>query len=249
MSNFKLLRFLALGIISLAGILSILATSPLPPDGYLYIVTLNNPEAFSNDYGGGESFACKDDFVKVGWELKVSKKALLSTIPVDGVEPGLNEKTLSGTGEEQVKVIAQTDFLFDTISDSYPTFTYKLNLLPNDICTGFPVRPVGIFSGKLEQTIPTSATLPRDLQLQWNGSSLLAIVRSDQTSISSSCTLDATSDSISCENERDGTVLFKLEGQMSATGFAGSYEGISTDLNSQLPFAGTFSFSPKETEE
>ena len=118
----------------------------------------------------------------------------------------------------------------------------QLELVPADICTGFPTDLLRRFTGALVQDTPTQETLPRQLAFYWDEAGLGATLSGGNTygdELQLSCSADSETDTLSCA----GTDAdFTLNAAVSADGLTGNYGGSLEGSVSSSTFSGTFDF-------
>ena len=215
---------------------------PLEPSGYLAIVSDSGEE--------WDPFACVGDTLTLGWLLFETSEATLSAKPPDATRPELNARRVLATETElEVEVVKAAKFTLD-VGGEYGKSERSVRLIPDPLCTGFPARPLGTFAGVLEQTEPSTQTLPRTLRLVWDeegfGGYLGGVDGTDGLFLS--CTANADADTLRCTNApsstpTDGTSRIDLSIAVSAAGLSGSYQGVTRSGASSTPFSGTLTFT------
>lgn len=233
-----LARFLGLLIVVAAGIWSIVATSP-PPLPELFVLTLNDDEEYGYYYSDSV-FACEGESVLVRWNTFEGNGGTLTTEPAGNLDPDLRNRAVTSTGELTTVVLGEVVIIFRVGSD--PDAQREIQLIPPDLCTGFPVDVVGRYEGTLDQTDPDVRTLERALRFYWDGDALRATLSSDTAADQLTCTAFVDDDRLVCRDGEVGDERLLLDGLLTAAGYQGSYQGLNEGAGVVTPFAGSFDF-------
>ena len=253
----NLLRTIAFVGIGIFGVVSIVATSPsdrFAPVG-LVIVTKNNPDLSDGfdhyDYYVQPGYACLEEVVRIKWIILTEGQAILSATPPENLEPALSQEVLAKEGELEVKVLGKTELMVQLSGDYYPAYT-RIDLIPEALCNVFPTAPMGQFIGTLEQTAPEIISFARRLSFQferdYDQNEVLRAFLSSEEGYARTFICDHDgSPAITCEHkdDLDGSSI-TLSGEMSETGFFGTYEGKIETATNRIDYGGSFSFTPAE---
>ena len=229
-----------LKIILSASLLTGCFFSPPPPtstDAY-GVISLTQPD----DVGGYSkvTYACIGDTVSLRYKLVGIESATLRATPANALSPALPETRVTGTETLEFEVLRGATLTLDYRVGAWYTgiSEEQLELIPADICTGFPSTPLGSFTGTLEQTVPSAQTLARTLELYWRESGLKAVLSDDGAQgVWLDCSASSVNDMLSC-TDTNLTLNINVE----ADGLTGSYEGTTSGSVSSSPFSGTLNF-------
>ena len=235
--------------VSVTGIASLLATVTVPiPSARLTVTTLND---FGYPYGSDQVYACRDETINLSWDTYSYVSTLeLSARPAEHLSPALTLREVDATGQLGVTVLDNAELKLSA-NDDNPDSTVDVRLLPDTLCTSFNFPLAGWYSGTLEQTSPSPETLSRELRLyvqEAKASELTLLIDTntnfyfDQYNDSPpTCQLRVEEAALRCAgNETDSS--FTFDAQITESGLVGRYSGTSTNVNSVVPFAGTFTF-------
>lgn len=184
-------------------------------------------------------FVCQNDSVELNWDIEGTRSGTLTAQPADAVTPFEPEITQSGT--QSVTVNAA---VLIRLRARDKTEERRLELIAPELCEGFALRPLGEFSGTLEQSLPSSTSLKRNISL-WVGDDVLFAALHEperEAFLLFSCEADAASSTLSCFSEEDASD-FTLELEVSAEGLDGSYSGSRSSSTSVGTFSGSATFT------
>ncbi|MGL4610056.1 MAG: hypothetical protein ACRCYY_10270 [Trueperaceae bacterium] len=149
----KALRWLLLLGVVLLGISTLLASmGPLPPD---FEIITNNYEDSYGSYGLTSKivFACRNKKVLVSWTVTESNGVILTAVPLGRLSPDFNRQKPGKSGYLETVVLGELELgLESTVFDA----TVAFKLLPEDICTSFPINLIANCDGTLYQTVSDS---------------------------------------------------------------------------------------------
>ena len=227
-------------IIFLMSLLAGCFFSPPPPTSTdVYgVISLTQPD----DVGGYSKviYACAGDSVLLRYKLVGIERATLSATPADALSPALPETQVTGEQTLMFEVLRGAILTLDyRISTRYTGISEEqLELIPADICTGFPSTPLGSFTGTLMQETPAPQTLDRTFKLYWRESGLKALLSADDRyEISLDCSVNSANNTLNCANTG-----LTLNINVEADGLTGSYKGSTEGSVSSGTFSGTFDF-------
>jgi hypothetical protein len=237
--------FVKLFVLASVGVAGILATTPLPLP-YFAIITANNEELYAHPIDEEAVFACLDEKVKLDWSIPDTSSVTLTATPSGNLNPDLNKQKAESYGT--LETVALGDVVV-TLEAGDLKIDVALKLLPQEVCTGFPINLIANFEGELRQTLPETASLKRQLELRWRGNALQARIADTVTNedgyITASltnCQLFPDEDELICSAGDEANPRLRLEGTITAEGFAGSYQGFDESTGSAISFEGTFDF-------
>ena len=210
--------------------------APPPPSaaGYLYLTQADNPDGYSDP-----AYACVGERVQVRYIVEGTPSATLSADPADVLAPALSATQVSGEKTLEFEVLGPTTLLLDYQEG---VSSARLELVPADICTGFPIDLLRYFTGTLVQSTPTQEALSRQLAFYWNEAGLGATLSGGNTygdELQLSCSADSETDTLSCAGI---DANFTLNAAVSANGLTGDYGGSLEGSVSSSTFSGTFDF-------
>lgn len=236
-------------LLSLFGVVTIVATSyPVPELIRFAIVTLNNGPRVSPDVEE-IVFACLNEKVKLEWDVPDAENdVILTTLPSGNLSPGFENQQVEKSGALDMSVLGGATV---TLKWGALELEIALELLSEDICTGFPLNLIADFEGTLEQTSPEVASLARRLNLRWQGNALQT--RLTDTVVNeygsygakglANCQVFPAEDKLICLEGNETNPRLRLEGTITAEGFVGSYKGFERSATgSRISFEGTFDF-------
>ncbi len=229
---FRSFVFCALLCLALAGCYS---TSSVPANGE---VTILKPDYEAEFYG--PRYACAGDEIQIQYELEGVETAILSASPEDALSPALPATQISGDGTLTFEVQDSATVTLTYESDrSYDDGIEEaeLELIPFDLCTGFPINIFNKFTGTLQQETPAALTLERQLGFQFSQRGFGLVLRGDQYAMWLECSTDLSNNSVSCSDDD-----FSLDAIVSAEGLTGRYQGSTQDVVSTGSFSGTLDF-------
>lgn len=243
------LRLVLMTGLFVAGVTSLLATSEPPSYAYgsLSVTTPFNSADYSSKLG-----VCKGEAINIRWEIFGGSNPRVSASPPQNIEPTLPSTPVNNTGETTVTIkdAVTISLNIDDAKDGYQT-QVQVVVIPEGICTGFPLELRGNYTGTLEQVTPQVASLPHGFSIRWNnnndtlGATLTrgsSRTESSNTTFEMSCTVLDQEDKLTCVYDPSGTAILTLEGTVTATGYQGSYQGVLEGATFQTPTSGTFNF-------
>jgi hypothetical protein len=236
-------------LLILLGVASIVATTPgLPP--YFTIITANNEEVYTRPIDEEAVFACLNEKVKLQWSIPDASSVTLTATPLGNLNPDFEGQKAEAYGSLETTALGNVSVALEAEGIK---FEAALELLSEDICTGFPINLIADFEGKLRQTLPEVATLDRDLELRWRGNTLQArlvdtVTNEDDfvSEILATCQLFPDEDRLLCLAGDEANPRLRLEGTVTAEGFTGNYQGFDESTGSAISFEGTFNFVETE---
>ncbi len=237
--------YLALGMVALSGIISIVATSPLPPPRFAVITANNQDAGFTSEE---KSFACLNEKVKLEWGISDVDKVTLTANPLGKLNPDIDKKQFESSGTLETTALGDVTV---TLESGELKMVRVLALLSEDVCKNFPINLIADFSGTLQQTSPNAARLNRSLKLRWRDNALQAIVTTIPTSQyaedyagkkTAPCQLFPAEDKLICSAGDEANPRLRLEGSITADGFTGTYKGFDESSAGNVSFEGTFDF-------
>ena len=219
--------------LALAGCYS---TSSVPASGE---VTLLKPDYAAEYYG--LRYACEGEQIQIRYALEGVKTATLSASPENALSPALPATQVSGGGvlTFEVKDSAIITLMYEG-NRSYDDGTdeAELELIPFDLCTGFPINLFTEFTGTLRQETPAAQRLERQLSFEFSRRGFGAILRNGQGyALWLECTTDLRNNAVSCSDD-----TFSLDATVNSEGLTGRYEGQSQGAVSTGSFSGTLDF-------
>lgn len=232
-------------LLSFAMLLGLAGCFFIPPSTPVYgMISLILPSDARGTSGYSDydatAYACIGDPIEVHYRIEGDASATLSADPADALSPALPATQVAGDAiffGFRVRRVATV--MLDYRGGAAEA---RLELVPSDVCTGFPTDLLRRFTGKLAQTAPTPQTLPRQLAFYWRESGLEATLSGSDTNgykLQLQCTANSSANSVSCTGvDAD----FSLEATVSEDGLTGSYEGTTSGSVSSSPFSGTLSF-------
>ena len=257
MKSFKII--IMLGLISL-GFISILATAPSPPPGFTVKNRLNiharNPFSEPENVFMPESrpeshiyrYACYNEKIEISWSIEGSKKALLNASPYNSLEPKIKNRQLSGSNSMSATILGETNI---SLQSDY-SFNEHFSIMPNLICSGFPIEPIGKFSGEVKQLTPRIKTSKQTATMKWGyfeNAIQLIIVLPDTLAAGEAnkaenlrCNYQAQTPNIVCMREASATNVLQLTIILNVTknGLEGTYFGSrAEDWKKPVSFSGT----------
>ncbi len=241
-------RIMVLIVMLVGGIFSLLATSEPPVYPSAYMELLSDKDA----YGLQIAEVCPEESLILRWVVSEGNRSILNAIPSVNISPTFVDKSVNKEGE--VEIITKGDveitLVYDQRNSSISEAKASIKMIPQAICTGYPMDIRGNFRGQLLQVEPENATLNRDLTIYWSDGKLLATMVDLVSSgtIQFVCTADDLTDSLQCIERTESKVTFKLGGKFTATDFSGTYEGIQQGSSFETSVSGTFSFKKSEDE-
>ncbi|MEZ4630401.1 MAG: hypothetical protein R2880_06800 [Deinococcales bacterium] len=231
------LKFASFALLSLVALLSIIATSPQPPNLYYFGIEPNQ--------------VCQGDKVKLSWRAAEDTSLYLSGNPLDATEPQFNRMTLDAKGSQVIEVFKDVNLTMESRRGSEKSsWEQVVRLLNQEICESFVVNPIGLYQGIMSQTEPNSIQLARFIILEWYNPLQLYIYEEPTNdygyhypAFRLNCgEMDAEAN-LSCESKDSvGDVLLKFSGTVTPEGFSGSYEGLEKSTVASINFSGTFDF-------
>lgn len=241
----KLWFFSKLLLLVSLGFATIIATSPPPPPRFVIITANNN---FFNDYSAEETvFACLNEKVRLEWSIPDTTSVTLTATPFGNLNPDLNKQQGESYGFLETTALGDVTVALESGSLKFEAI---LNLLSEDICTGFPINLIANLEGTFKQTVPEAVFLSRRLELRWRGNALQAkLIRKEanqEGGVSESltnCQLFPSEDKLICLAGDEANPRLRLEGVVTAAGFTGSYKGFDESTGSSISFGGTFDFN------
>jgi len=235
----KTARFLCLMVLGVAGLASIVATSP-PPPATLYLISENNFETDRYRYGYRyfDGFACRDEKATLKWSTYEEDNIRLSAKPAENITPQLQNKRVEREGELAVTILGDAEITLDAgNNDGY----LNVGLIPDELCTGHSFPVVGWYKGLVQQTSPTQATLERHLSLVWRsdgktgflGAQLTTNLLTPNYSETSDliCNYESVTSGFSCKTQATTDVdvnpaeTLELEFGVNEDGVVGTYTG------------------------
>jgi hypothetical protein len=239
-------------LLILLGVASIVATTPgLPP--YFTIITANNEEVYTRPIDEEAVFACLNEKVKLQWSIPDASSVTLTATPLGNLNPDFEGQKAEAYGSLETTALGNVSVALEAEGIK---FEAALELLSEDICTGFPINLIANFEGKLRQRLPEVATLNRDLELRWRGNTLQARLINTVTDengyideisqVLTTCQLFPEEDRLLCLAGAEENPSLRLEGTVTSEGFAGSYQGFDESTGSSVSFVGTFNFVKAE---
>ncbi len=173
----KIIRILALVIVGSFGVLSLLATCcEQPPPGVevnneLIIHTINpayNPKTvFIPEYrpeSHMQRYACPNEKIRVSWNIKSGNEGTLDATPKNALNPIIKAMNVSGEGSLETVILEKADI---TLESKY-TFRTSVFMIPETICSGYPIIPIGKFSGTLIQEKPIQKSFEQKASFIWS---------------------------------------------------------------------------------
>lgn len=254
MKKLSSLRWWLLSITSVFGILAIVATSPSPP--------------FYNSVRGDfiPKQLCANGTGLMRWYTNNENVSVrISGEPTQGSVPAFNNSAYDTTGihavtiSKKLTITVTPDPLFDQSGgqegapSSNVPFGARLSfsplIIPQTVCESFPIDPIGVYSGTLEQSKPQAATTEQLAQIYWDidhfwletyamprGSQLYSYWTPQQRI---KCDAMAKDGNLTCK-----TVNASFNGKVTSTGYQGAYT-LTSKVNSVVVQAeGTFDFKP-----
>ena len=260
----KIVRKLFLAIMITLGIASLLATpAPLPKPSELRVKTRNpiGPPVYYNSLFSKShpthtlktNFACKGDKITVGWDIVDSGTAILTSLPKTSISPDFDQLAVSAKGSQEAVISNKVTLILA----SEATYRQNIELLPEEICTGYPITVVGEYEGSFQETSPDAKALKRYLYFDWESYSndksgrLFAKIfetkpeKADdyRYTFSLDCELLTDSKQITCKNSRLEMLI-----RVSDSGLSGEYSTEKSKSESSrkddIVGTGNFSFSP-----
>lgn len=241
----KFWSFVKLFVLASLGLASILATTPLPMPRFV-IVTANDDERYAYPIDQEAVFACLNEKVRLEWGIPDASSVTLTATPSGNLNPDLNKRKTESYST--LETVALGDVVVSLEAGDLK-IDVALKLLSEDVCTGFPINLITNFEGTLQQTLPETALLKRQLELRWRGNALQARVSDTVTNEDgyiteslANCQLFPEEDRLVCLAGDEANPRLRLEGIVTAEGFAGSYQGFDESTGSAISFEGTFDF-------
>ena len=236
-------KSILLSFLIIVGLISLIATSgpttpPYSGPPTLWLITKNPVDEYTRMYN--DAFVCKTDKVKLFWKHGVAEPVKLSAFPVENISPKLENKILSRNGSLEITVVDAAKLIVNYKNK----LEKQIKLLPEDICTGFPMFPLGYYEGKLEQKQPIKQNSSETLHLFWNAET--NSFKAQLAYIGFDCSTQAKLNQITCKQTKDGTDTKNVEilVNVSKDKLTGSYKGhAKTALSAWYPISGTISFS------
>ena len=228
-------QVLLLMLIGLAGIASLIATSP-PPGPLFYLVSENNFE--DNDesgyyrYGPESAFACKDEEATLKWGVREGGNPRLSAEPIENISPELKRKPVSREGSLNISILGDAELKLDVNRD-LPDGYLQVGLVPEELCTGYAFPIVGWYEGAFEQITPLPASLERQLRLVWMTEGAEPFLRAELADKLLTpnfldrfrCDYKLAGTGLAC-NLNEGDKTLTLEFDITENGLAGTYSGV-----------------------
>jgi hypothetical protein len=233
----KGIRVLGILLVLVMGVLSLLATTPLPYD-VLVVITLNNTDVLGNDK---TVYACTTEKVVLRWEVNSGRKAFLTITPSTNINPEIANRQVGGQGSLLLNILDDVRFKLDSEAE-IPDSEITGKILPDTICAGFSIFPIGQYEGTFSQILPEPRNLQRELLLYWDDQGFEGLFAQVDSGIPIPCTFDASTDQITCTEGKATAPTFKLEGAFVEESFQGNYQGVGETAGVQTGFQGTFSF-------
>ena len=229
----------------LAGLVSLLATSGGSPPPYsgppsLWLITNNPIEEYDRMYN--DAFVCKGDRAKLFWRHGATEPVKLSAFPLENISPKLENKILSRNGSMEITIAAAAKLVVNYKEE----LEKEIKILPEDICTGFPMFPLGNYEGELEQKQPNSQKTSEGLRLFWDAQS--NSFKANLNYLILDCSTKAELNQISCKQAEDSSDLKNIEIliKVSKDKLTGSYKGhAKSALSAWYEISGTISFTKK----
>jgi hypothetical protein len=240
-------RFLLVLLVGVVGLATLFASTP-PPDS-IYVNTFNNP--FGGEYSDNGTpetseddyvavYACTNDAAKVEVEVFLYNdvKGTLTATPPGNTQPELDQKVVSSSSSRStvfdITVLGEVKI---GLTSSKGGGSVLIKLIPEDVCTGFPLSLIADFAGTLQQTLPEATTLERTLVLRWSKSNLVASLGADAI-----CQRFPDEDKLLCLAGDEANPRLQLEGQIVGDTFTGTYKGFDESTATKVTFEGTFTF-------
>lgn len=233
----KKVQILSGVLVLVAGVLSLLATTPFPYDE-LVVITLNNTDVLGNDK---TVYACTTEKVLLRWEVNSGRKAFFTVTPSTSTNPEIVGRQVDGQGSLLFNILDDVRFQLDSEAE-IPDSEIIGKVLPDSICAGFPIFPIGLYEGTFNQILPEPLNLQRKLLLYWDNRGTEGLFAQVDLGIPIPCTFDASTDQITCTEGDESAPTFKLLGAFIEDTYEGSYQGLGETVAGQTSFAGTFSF-------
>ena len=250
-------RTFLFALIFISGLVSLFASMPAPL--HLDARTLNN---FGEREYERPVYACQGESIVLSWGGPGDALTLRAD-PAESFAPPLN-RSVAPYGTLQTTVQGGAEI---TLSKGRNEgVTLPLELVPDPLCTGFGFPLVGLYEGTLTQASPTADPLTRQLALyvaadagadegeEEDESSLggsvaepvlyLAVGENVEryAQLVAKCALAADTAQLDCLTEGEDGSRFQVNAQIVERGLSGSYSGVSVDVGSAIPFAGTLNF-------
>jgi hypothetical protein len=248
----KTWSYLVLAVVAISGVISILATTS-PPPPYFIVATANN-EGIPYYNSGEKAFACLQEQIRLEWGISEEDTVTLTANPLGQLNPDLDKKQVGRYGNLATQILGITTITLESASFKG---SVALELLSEDICKNFPVNLIANFSGTLQQTSPTTASLNRALKLRWRDNALQVILTTGPTSQQTEdyaekqiapCQLFPNEDKLICSAGDEANPRLRLEGIVTADSFTGTYKGFDESTAGTISFEGTFDFKKVEPQ-
>jgi hypothetical protein len=235
-------QFIGIVLVGALGLFGLLATSE-PPVYYPAYMELFSD---ANEPYGQFAEVCPNDILQLNWDIPQGKQPTLNAIPSNNLIPALINKEVEMQGSSSLTVKGKVEITL-TYDERFEKIWQTQVVISTDVCAGYPIDIRGNYVGTLEQTQPEVAILNRNLNIAWSNGELVALLNSDVSNILMSCITSLQDDTLSCIEETEGKVTFKLEGKFKTTDFTGTYEGVQKGSSFETAIKGTFSFVKEES--
>jgi len=238
-------KSILLSFLILIGLISLIATSgptqaPYSGPPVLWLISKNPIDEYERMHR--DAFVCKGENVKLFWKQGVTEPVKLSAFPLENISPKLENKILSRNGSLEITVADAAKLIVNYKSK----LEKQIKILPQDICTAYPMFPLGYYEGKLEQKQPIKQNSSETLHLFWNAETNSFKAR--LTHLGLDCSTKAELNQITCKQTKDSfdTKNIEILIDVSKDKLTGTYKGhAKTALSSWYQISGTISFSKK----
>ena len=268
----KIIRVLLLILVLAFGLVSLVATSPeRPRTSPIKIITRNptNPKRgyFANQSILDPSYACKNDEISIEWNLYGAKTVLLTANPLKNIEPELKQELLSKDGSINLTVKDEVTLTIETQNTSSTRkLKQTIKMIPNELCTKFPIIPIAAYEGKLEQKKPFASSIDKIVKIYMNPFAKddelkLGIFSTEQNPNEQPYYIRQAEATLDCiANVANATIICKQQNpdyynrikdlemniKLTKDGFSGTYKGLAKhSLGSWSAISGTFIFIQK----
>ncbi len=224
-----------LAIIFLAGVFSIVATSP-PPVGLIVLEV--HP-----------STVCKNDEVTLVWVAEKALKVTLSASPLENLTPKFDGKEVEHKGRLKVSVLGEAtiEMFVEDKNDLRLFRSIRVELVPESTCESFTFNPIGFYEGNIQLTSPNQQNLEKWLDIGWSNTLGQFWVELkpkegyydfEQRFTCGDLTANRELRCIATESNLLEEWRIVLEGKFTENGFKGTYKREGTN-----PEEGTFNFT------
>jgi len=269
----KIIRIISLAIVLALGLVTLVATAPgILSRSPIKIIT-RNPVRSEKEYPLNQkildpSYACKNDGISIEWDLYGTQTVLLTANPLENLEPEIKQKSLAKKGSIGLTVKDEVTITIQTQNTTSPQkLKQTIKMIPDELCTKFPIIPIASYEGKLEQKQPFASSVDKIIKIYMspfteNDELKLGIFSPEQSpgeqpsaiynypEVNLDCIAKVSNASIICKqkapNYNDRIKDLEMNIIVSKDGLKGTYKGQTKHgLGSWSAISGTLDFRPK----